>query len=58
MTSTHWNGPLPMIFGLLGKVLRATLGDIFDQMCSGRMGISPKLLSRAGVGAEQSKRTV
>ncbi len=46
----HWNGPLPMIGGLLTKLLAAAWYDIFDQMCSGKMGTAARLTSMPGAG--------
>ena len=46
-----------MIGGLLAKLLAATLYDIFDQMCSGRMGTAARLTSMPGAGCLQAIST-
>ena len=35
---TTWNGPLPTMGGRFWNLLRASLGLILLQMCSGRIG--------------------
>ncbi len=36
--STTWNGPVPITGGSLVNLRSASSGEIFDQMCSGRIG--------------------
>ncbi len=54
--ATTWKGPLPMIGGLLAKLVWAACGEMWDQMCWGRMGM--KRYSMSALGREQTICTV
>src|SRR5665647_2981441 len=49
LTSTVWNGPVPMIGGLLAKLVLASLPGTFAQMCSGRIGIHRRSMLALGL---------
>ena len=54
--SITWKGPVPMIGGEFWNLLPASLGEIFDQMCSGRIGTH--ICSMVALGFSQVKSTV